>query len=228
MALDVAVHLAKLAAMALVDDKHNLLVTVRIHKRLISLVPDGVRHLLNCRHNELVVVLLQLPDQYGGGIGAVHAVFLKRVVLVHGLVVQILAVNQENDLVHTWLVTQKLGQLERRQRLARACACKDIAVLVVIQHAALCGLHRVNLIRAHDHQDRFSGLDDHVLVEHLRNRRAAQELCREFVQFVDSRVLIVRPEEHEALQNRIVGAAVHLVLVAEVLCLHGIRHHEQL
>lgn len=228
VALDVAVHLAELAAMALVDDEHDLLVAIRVHQRLVSLALDGVRHLLDRRHDEFAVVLLQLPDQHGGRVGAVHAVLLERVVLVHGLVVQILAVDQEDDLVDARLVTQELRQLERRQRLARTRAREDIAVLVGIQHTALRGLHRVDLIRAHDHQNGLRGLDDHVLVQHLRDGRAAQELRREFVQLVDARVLVVRPEEHEALQNRVVRAAVHLVLIAEVLRLHGVRHHEQL
>ena len=114
VALDIAVHLAELAAMALVDDEHDLLVAVRIHQPFVPLVLDGVRHLLNRRHDEAPVRLPQLLHQHGRRIRAVHAPLLEGVVLVDRLVVQILAVNQEDDLVHPRLVAQKLRQLERR------------------------------------------------------------------------------------------------------------------
>ena len=220
MPLDVAVHLAELAAVALVDDEHDLLVAVRIHQRLVALALDRVRHLLDGRHDELAVRLLQLPHQHGGRIRPVNTVLLERVVLVHGLVVEVLSVNQEDDLVDPRLIAQKLRQLEGRERLARTSACEDVPVLVRLQHAPLRRLHGENLIRPHDHQHRLGGLDDHVFIQHLGDGRAPQELGSELVQLVDALVVLVRPEEHQALQNRVVHAAVHLVLVAKVLCLH--------
>ena len=112
VALDVAVHLAELAAMALVDDEHDFFVAVRIHQLFVPLALDGVRHLLNRRHDEPPVRLPQLLYQHGRRIRTVHAPFLEGVVLVYRLVVQILTVNQEDDLVHPRLVAQKLRQFE--------------------------------------------------------------------------------------------------------------------
>ena len=226
--VDVSVHLAELAAVAFVDDEDDLLVPVGIHQGFIALGVHSVRHFLDGCDDQLAVRILQLLHQHIGAVGVINAILFKGVVFVHRLVIQVLPVDEEDDLVHSRLVPEELCQFEGGQRFAAAGAGEYIAVLVGLQHPLSRCLHRVNLIGPHGHQHRLCRFDDHELGEHFRQCGFPEEFRGEVFQGVDALVFIVRPEEDQALQDRVVHAVFHLVLVAEVLGLHGVGDNKQL
>ena len=228
MPVDIPVHLSELGTVAFINDENHLFVPVGVHHGLIAFGIDGVGHLLDGGDDQLPVGILQVLNQHFGAVRLVHAVLFEGIVFIHGLVVQVLPVDKENHLVDPGLHAQQLRQLEGGQRFAGSGAGKDIAVLVGLQHAAAGGLHGVNLIGPHDHQDRLGGFDDHVFVDHLRQGRAVEELSGELVEGVDALVIHVRPEEHQALQDRIIGSVQGLVFIAEILGLDGIGDHKDL
>ena len=85
------VHITELATVALVKDDHNVL--------LIDLMPrilfDEGRQLLDGGNDDMCFRVFQLTFQYrGAGVGVCCAL-LKAVILLHGLVVQVLAVYHE-------------------------------------------------------------------------------------------------------------------------------------
>ena len=88
-------HVAELAAMAFVKNDDNLLV---INLVLFILLDKG-RKLLDCCDDNvrLGIRKLSLQDRRGGV--AVCGSFLKAVIFLHGLVIQILTVNNEEHLI---------------------------------------------------------------------------------------------------------------------------------
>ena len=228
VAVDIAVHLPELAAMALIDDENDFLIPVGVHQGLVALRLHRIRHFLDRRDNQLAVGILQLLHQDKSAVGVIHTVLLKGIVLIHRLIVEVLPVDEEDDFIDPRLVPQELGQLEGGQGLAGSGAGKDVAVLIGFQNAAAGSLHGIDLVRAHDHQDRLGGLDDHELVYHFCDGGFPEELRGKLFQGVDALILLIGPEEHEGLQDRIIEAVRHLVLIAEILRLDGIGDNEQL
>ena len=233
VAVNIPVHFPKLTAMALVNDENDLLITVGIHQGLITLrlhgvghlldrgddelavgihqgfIPlrlHGIRHLLDRCDNQLTVRILELPDQDKGTVRIIDTILFKGIVFIHRLVIEILAVNEENHLINARLVAQELGQLERSQGFTGAGARKDIAVLIGLQDPATSGFHSEDLIRTHHHQDRLGRLDDHELVDHLGKGGLPEELRSKLFQCVDAFILLICPEEYQRLQDRIIKA----------------------
>ena len=109
--------------MALVKDDHNVL--------LIDLMPrillDEGRQLLDGSNDDMCFQVFQLAFQYrGAGVGVCCAL-LEAVILLHGLVVQVLAVYHEQYLVDIGQLRCQPCRFERSQRLAGACGVPDIA-----------------------------------------------------------------------------------------------------
>ena len=105
MTIYITVHLSKLAAVTFVYDEYDFCITISVHQCLISLGLYRICHFLNRRDNELAVGVLQLLYKNMSAVGIIHTVFLERVIFINGLVVQILAVDQEDDLVYVRLVS---------------------------------------------------------------------------------------------------------------------------
>ena len=88
-------HVPELAAVALVkDDDHMLLVDI-----MAGILLDEGGELLDGRDDDMGVRILQLALQNHGTGVAVGSAFLKTVVFLHGLVVQILTVYHKEDLI---------------------------------------------------------------------------------------------------------------------------------
>ena len=68
-----------------------------------------------------------MVGQYLGGSIAVGCTFLETVVLLHGLIVQILAIYHKQHLVNIFFLTSKLCCLERCQGLAASCSMPNVA-----------------------------------------------------------------------------------------------------
>ena len=154
---DELVHIAELRAVALVEDHHDfLMVDVAIRVLL-----DVARQFLYRRDDNLALRVGNLLFQNPCGCVAVGGSFLETVVLAHGLIVQILAVDNEQHFVDIWKARGKLGGLERGERLAATRGMPDVAASLpctveprIMRHLdavqqAFCGRY---LIGAHGHQ----------------------------------------------------------------------------
>ena len=158
---DVSVHLSKLTAVALVKHKNNVLV---INRMGLVFRNEHIQFLNGCYDNSGSAVL-KLSLQDCGTLIAVGSTFLKTVIFLNGLVVQILAVNHKEHLVHIGKARGKLGCLEGSQCFAGTRGVPDIApafhaasLFIVVGYFqslqnALSGRY---LIRTH-HQQHFLG-----------------------------------------------------------------------
>ena len=91
--------IAELAAVALIEDEDDPLIPQVGHPPFVAGTGDGGIQLLNGGDDQVGVVG-ELLDQHGGVLRPVHAPLAKFVELPGGLVVQVLAVDHEDDLVH--------------------------------------------------------------------------------------------------------------------------------
>ncbi|MPM58404.1 hypothetical protein SDC9_105235 [bioreactor metagenome] len=111
---DVGVHVAELRPVTLVEDDDNML--ARDGVTLVRL--DERRQLLDRRDDDSRARIFQLLLQHPSGRVGVRRAFLKSVVLTHGLVVEVLAVDHEQDFVHGRQLGRQLRRLEACERLA--------------------------------------------------------------------------------------------------------------
>ena len=126
---NVAVHVAKLAAVAFVDDEYDFLVLVGVHHIRVPRSLDGDCHLLHRRDDELAALVLHLADEDIRLVRRVHGALLKLVELLGGLRIEIFAVNKEYDLLDLRASGENLRRLERGERLARTGRVPDVGVL---------------------------------------------------------------------------------------------------
>ena len=154
------VHISELAAVALVEDDDKMLPERRVafvfaHKNI---------KLLDRRDDDPCVGVFHLPLQNGGAGVAIRRALFKAVVFFHRLIIQVLAVYDEQHLVDVRQLRRQLCGLERRERLAASrrvpdvAARLDAAVLLVGRgdlDAVQNPLRRRDLIRAHDEQQIF-------------------------------------------------------------------------
>ena len=222
MLLNLSMHLSKLAPVTFINNKDHFLVFISIHNRSILLALYGICHLLNRCHNQLLIRFFQLIDKHYSACRIIHTVFLKAVIFINRLVIQVFPVNQKYNQVYPWLISQKLCQLEAGQRLTRAGTCKHITILIRFQNSLLCSLYRINLIRSHDHQHRFCCLNDHVFIQHFCQRSLPEEFPGKAVQIIDTDILFICPEEHQRFQNGIILSVRHLIFITEIFRLNRI------
>ena len=135
--------------MAFVDYKYALLRFVCFHNRLIPVVAKCAGKFLNGSNNHSFAAIFQTLDKFGGRIGIVNAVSLERVVFVNSLVVQVFAVNQEENLIDSAVITKKRCALERSQRFTGTRCMPNVTVTVFFQNTAQTRFRCVHLIRTH-------------------------------------------------------------------------------
>ena len=126
---DTGVHIAKLAAVALIEYQNNVL------------IPDGMVRVLSDEHIQLLdggdndavrveiaffVPILQLALQHRSAAVAVGRALLEPVVFLDGLVVQVLAVHHKQHLVNVGQGRGKLRRLKGSQGFAAACRVPDV------------------------------------------------------------------------------------------------------
>ena len=157
---DRLVHISELAAVTFVENDDKMLPERRVafvfaHKNI---------KLLDRRDDDPRVGVFHLPLQNGGACVTVRRTLFKAVVFLHRLIIQILAVYDEQHLVDIRQLRRQLRGLERRERLAASRRVPDVAARF---RAAIllvgCGdfdaiensLRRRDLIRAHDEQQVF-------------------------------------------------------------------------
>ena len=191
--LQVLLRFTKLAAVALVKDKHHLLVV----DRQVGLALHQVVELLDGGDNDLVVVLVQIALQPRRAVRAIDAVGREPLVLLHGLEVQILAVHHKEHLVDERQLCGQPRCLKAGQGLARTRGVPDkpttfhrapvlglVGTLDLPQNA-LC---RGNLVGAH-HQQRIAHVKHRVVQQHIQQRVFLEERGGEVLQVLDPRVV---------------------------------------
>ena len=124
---DELAHVAELGAVALVeDDDHVLAVDCRASGSWLA--EDG--QLLNGRDDDLGRVVAELLREHLGRPVGVGRALGEAVVLAHRLVVEVLAVHDEEHLVDALDAAGELRALEARERLARARGVPHVAARV--------------------------------------------------------------------------------------------------
>ena len=198
---DRRVHVAELRAVALVEDDHHVAVV-----DLVALVAGDERaELLDRRDDDPSTGILELPLQDGGRRVRVRSSLLEAVVLLHRLVVEVLAVDDEQHLVDRGELAGELGRLEAGERLARTGgvphvpAGGDRAPLLVVggdvdPSQDLLGRH--DLVRAHHEQHPVGG-QHAVPGEDVQQRVLGEERLREAGEILDRLVGRVGPPARE-------------------------------
>ena len=154
---DGSVHITELAAMALIKYNDYMLLENRVSAFLL----DEGGKLLDGSDDDFGIGISQLLFQHGGGAVAIGSSLLEAVILLHGLVVQVLAVNHEQHFVDVGQAGSQLGGLERGKGFAASRGVPDItapgnsAILLVVVgnlDAVQDTLRSRNLIWPHHHQ----------------------------------------------------------------------------
>ena len=161
---DRGVHVAELRAVALIEDDHDMPVVDRV-----ALVrADERRQLLDRGDDDPGTGVLELLFQHRGRGVRVRGTLFEPVVLTHRLVVEVLAVYDEQHLVDTGQFGCQLRGLKRGQGLTGAGgvphvpAGGDTAEGLIVRgdvDALQDPLGRDDLIRAHDQQHPVGGED---------------------------------------------------------------------
>ncbi len=198
---DELMHVPELAAVAFVEDDDDVCGVGRVLRVFFA---EGGK-LLNSRDNDFSLGVAHLTLEHGGGRVGVGRALFEPVVFLHGLVVQVLAVDDKEHLVDVGQLGREARGLERGQGFARAgrvpdvAAAGDGAVLFVVVgdfDAVQYPLGGRDLVRAHDHQDVF-GRQDAVPGQDVEQGVAREERPREVEQVRDDGVARVGPVGRE-------------------------------
>ena len=188
--LDGPVILAKLRAVAFVEDQHHAFLAQRFQPLPEIGVGAAVQRqpqLLNGRHDHLIgVVVRQQAAHQGVGVGVLfHAARLEAVEFLSGLPVQVFAVYHEQAFIDVGVVLEQRGRLEGSQGLAAAGGMPDVPVAAVAMNTVHDGPDRVNLVGAHHQQPLLALHQHHIPADSFGQGAFRQKLCREFFQMRD-------------------------------------------
>ena len=159
---DGRVHIAELAAVALVKNQHHMALVNRVGGVFL----DKGGQFLDGGNDDPGRRVLQLALEHGGGGVAVGGAFFKAVVLLHGLVVQVFAVHHKQDFVNVRQAAGQPRRLEGGQRFSAAGGVPDIAAALqgAVLFVGVGDLDAVqdlfgggDLVRPHDHEHILGG-----------------------------------------------------------------------
>ena len=191
------VHVSKLAAVALVKHKNNMLVTDRVARIFVN---EHIQF-LNGRYDNSGSAVLKLSLQNCCTLVSVGSTFLKAIIFLDGLVVQVLTVNHKQNLFDIRQVRSKLGSLKGSQGLAASCGVPDISsgfdsacFLVVGGHfnSVQNTFGSNNLIGARDKQQ-FFGCEHAVFCQDIQNGVLRKECLCEIHKVGNDLVIAVCP-----------------------------------
>ena len=204
------------------------------------LVADGVARifgnehiqLLNGRYDNSGSAVLKLSLQNSGTLVSVGSTFLKAVIFLNGLVVQILAVNHEQDLFDIRKPCRKLGSLKGSQGLTASCGVPNISsgfdcscFLVVGGHLNsvqdTLGCH--NLIGSHDKQQ-FLGCEHTVFCQDIQNGVLRKESLCEVHKICNNLVVSVCPirSKLKTIGGFLAVLPANSVILFDVACSGGV------
>ena len=195
---DSHVHIAKLTAMTLVKDNNNVLAVYLMPGVLLD---ERSQLLYRCDDDPRIRVFhLSLQDCRRGV--AVRRTLFKAVILFHGLIVEVFAVNHEQHLVDIRQLRSQSCRLERGQRFTGAGCMPDVAAalnaavfLVVVGNFDTVEntLGCRNLVRSHNHQHILRGKNT-VPRKDIQNSMLCEKRLGKVDQIRNNAVMRVRPE----------------------------------
>ena len=119
---DSCMHFAKLRAVAFVEDDHYMTI-----KNCMSFIAfDKSFEFLNGGDDDACIFVFELSFEYGRAGVTVGSSFFKLIILAHGLIVQIFAVNHKEHFVHIGQLACQLSSFEAGKRLARTGCMPDV------------------------------------------------------------------------------------------------------
>ena len=215
----------KLATVALVENKHELLVFQVGNLVEVTPFQNRVIELLNRGDNQRSGVVVELAHQLVGVGGGIHATRCKAVKFLRGLIVQILAIHHEQHLMHGGHVHDDLAGFERCQRLTWPGGVPDVAIAYAVFDLFHQWFRGVELVRAQYLQyptDRDHG----VMGNHLGKVARSQEISGEFVQVWNAVILVIRPEK--GLRECAEIVAFTGFVIGKILGVHPVADHKNL
>ena len=222
------VHISKLAAVALVKHKNNMLVADGVARIF------GNEHiqLLNGRYDNSGSAVLKLSLQNCCTLVSVGSTFLKAIIFLDGLVVQVLTVNHKQNLFDIWQVSSKLGSLKGCQGLTASCGVPDISsgfdcscFLVIggyfnpVQNTLGCH----NLIRSHNKQQ-FLGCEHTIFCQDIQNGMFRKESLCEVHKVCNNLVISVCPirSKLKTIGGFLAVLPANSVILFDVACSGGV------
>lgn len=191
------VHIAELGTMAFVKDDDNVLLIDRV----TGIFLDKGCQLLNGRNDDMAVLVLKLLFQNRrAGVGVCRTLF-KTVVFFHGLIVEVFAIHDKQNLVDIGQCRGKPRGFEGGQRFAAprgvpdVTASRDAAVFLIIVcnfDAVENSLGRRNLIRAHDEKQILGG-ENAIARQNIENRMAGEKGLGKVDEVGNDAIVRVRP-----------------------------------
>ena len=150
-------HIAKLGAVAFVDNENHFLVFIRRHCRSIPRVLYCIGHFLDRSNDQLAILVTHLLNQNICAICCINRAGLKFVKLLHRLGIQVLTVDQEYHFFDLGVGCENLGSLKSGQRFTCTCGVPDVCITICEGGLADKRLCCIYLVRTHDHHN-FIGI----------------------------------------------------------------------
>ena len=225
--LKVFLGFTKLAAVALIKNKHDL---PGVNWQVVFALHQVIE-LLNGGDDDLVIFFVQIALQPCGAVRAVDAIGGEPLVLLHGLVVQIFPVHHKEYLVDNVQLGGQSCCFEAGQRLAGACGMPDIAPAfwlapVLARMGAFYfpqdTFGRGNLVRAH-YQQGVADIENRVFQQHFQQSVSLKEGGGEVFQILDQAVVSLCP-----MHGEVKVVLVPLGGVSKVAGISTIGNHKQL
>lgn len=129
-------HITELATMAFIEHQNNMLIPDRMRRVLL----DEYVQFLNRRYDDTGSGILKLLLEDSSAFVAVCCTFLKSIVFLDGLIVQVLAVNNKQNLINIGQIRSKLRRLEGGKGLTTTGGMPNVAAC--INRTGLLGVGR--------------------------------------------------------------------------------------
>ena len=185
---------AELAAVAFIKDKHHAFIPQMRQMGFITFFGNCVVELLDGGDDQFGVVR-ELADQRPRIVGDIHAIFLKAVKLLHGLVVKVLAVHHKHYLENLRHLRNNLAGLKRGECLAGSGRMPDISVFFTGSHPLDNGFRGIALVGSEYHQDFVGLVVNDVFCDHFAQMVRVQKCIAKIRQVCDVSVFCICPEE---------------------------------
>ena len=222
------VHVSKLAAVAFVKHKDNMLVSDRVARIFVN---EHIQF-LNGRYDNSGGAVLKLTLQNSGTLVSVGSTFFKAVIFLNGLIVQVLTIDHKQNLFDIRQSCRKLGCLKGSQCLTASCGVPDISsgfdcscFLVVGGHfnpvQNTLGSH--NLIGAHDKQQ-FLRSEHTIFCQDVQNGVLRKECLCEVNKVCDNPVVPICPirGKFKAVGSFLAVLPASSVILLDMACSGGV------
>ena len=193
---DSGVILTELAAVTFVEDEDDAFVSQAL-QALVKLVLvgriQGDAELLDGCNNDLVGIVGAFQATYEGcGVCVLFdAAFLEFVEFITGLLVEILAVHDEDTFLNVTVVFEQGRGLETGEGLAAAGGMPDVAVLVVFRDTVNDAFNSINLVGTHNKNLLLCLHEHHITANEAAEGALGEHHVGEFEEFRNFVVALV-------------------------------------